>query len=502
MLIMDTDDHGIPYPILDDAVRRIDKSSGLTSSERMLEDLCEKTFLSLWSFPRPFSDRNKKAEDKAGKEVWELIVVFGDDVLLFSDKTCAFNDSVDVSTAWHRWYRAAIEDSAKQLLGARRWIREHPRRVFLDAACKRVFPHDLSAPELRFHMIAVTSGASAACRLWFGGGSGSLPVLLPFAVAPSTNTAARQERPVRDSFVIGNPGGDAGFVHVFDDVTLPIVLRELDTVRDFVDYLRAKETLAGRDAGLRFAGEEELLSVYVSAASGTLKPRFPNFPSDKTIVLGEGGWDLHKTSDLYRRRRRLVHKSKVWDALIELLNKSLLDGRILSFGEPQGFRPHERRIRALASVDRATRSMFADALMGLVHAGRVGQVLCRLVPSADWSIALFLVRYPVDVADERQYRADRAHWLHMHTLRKLGSEPRLGAIVGLAIGEDANEFGASEELIYFEQAELTAEERELAAEVETAAKETRVWASTTSKLGRNARCPCGSGAKFKRCHGR
>lgn len=61
---------------------RFKKSEGLTASEALLAELCERSFLQLWTYPNLFK--------KPGKELIDLMVVFGDDILLFSDKSCAY----------------------------------------------------------------------------------------------------------------------------------------------------------------------------------------------------------------------------------------------------------------------------------------------------------------------------------------------------------------------------------------------------------------------------
>ena len=61
---------------------RFRKSEGLTASEALLAELCSRSFLQLWTYPNLFK--------KPGKELIDLMVVFGNDILLFSDKSCAF----------------------------------------------------------------------------------------------------------------------------------------------------------------------------------------------------------------------------------------------------------------------------------------------------------------------------------------------------------------------------------------------------------------------------
>jgi hypothetical protein len=201
---------------------------GTTSSERLTAALCEKSFLQLWSYANVYRDQGKCGTGD-GKELCDVLAVFGDDVLIFSDKSCQFPDT-PMETAWPRWYRRAIQKSAHQLLGAERWLRTHPQRVFLDRACLQPFPIDLPPPErVRIHRILVTTGASEACRKFYGGGSGSL-MLSP--AAPSPLSAITDHPEPLQPFVVGC--GRKEFFHILDDVALLIVLRELDTMPDLV----------------------------------------------------------------------------------------------------------------------------------------------------------------------------------------------------------------------------------------------------------------------------
>lgn len=87
-----------------------------------------------------------------GKELCDLLVVFGNDVILFSDKACMFTGHEDINVAWYRWYRRAIEKSAKQLNGAESWLKRFPERIFLDKDCKTSLPIKLpQEPERRIH---------------------------------------------------------------------------------------------------------------------------------------------------------------------------------------------------------------------------------------------------------------------------------------------------------------------------------------------------------------
>ena len=93
------------------------KSESVTASESFLRGLCENTFLSLWSYPSVYRDQGKKGGGD-GKELCDLLVVFGDHVLIFSDKNCEFPKDKDEAVAWNRWFKRAVESSARQVWGA------------------------------------------------------------------------------------------------------------------------------------------------------------------------------------------------------------------------------------------------------------------------------------------------------------------------------------------------------------------------------------------------
>ncbi|MHB1524649.1 MAG: hypothetical protein ACYCYB_11930 [Candidatus Dormibacteria bacterium] len=54
------------------------KSPGVTETERMLANFCERSFLKLWSYANPYKDD--------GKELCDVLAVFGDHVFVFFDR--------------------------------------------------------------------------------------------------------------------------------------------------------------------------------------------------------------------------------------------------------------------------------------------------------------------------------------------------------------------------------------------------------------------------------
>ncbi|MBT2305118.1 hypothetical protein J7E70_32440 [Variovorax paradoxus] len=345
-----------------------------TSSERYLTRLARRAFLTLWSYPNTFTDEGRSKGKGDGKELCDLLVVFGNDILIFSDKKCEFIPHANVNVAWARWYRRAVEKSVKQLVGAKAWVMRHSDRIYLDRQCQHRLPLGLpSLEQSRIHLIAVARGsAEHAVKYWesvaaqlvedndqlLGGGptrsAGSL------MIRTEINGIDHRTTP----FQIGWPAGKRQMVHVFDEETLDVVLSELDTISDFVSYLRKKEELLQRE-GTDFVipGEEDLLAMYLSAAiSGSASPGFPTTPPNAAVVLREGAWDEMKASKHYRNRVKANRPSYNWDTLIEFQTSHILAGTALMLEGPTSTKQQEAVLRRMAEEPRATRRELGAAL--------------------------------------------------------------------------------------------------------------------------------------------
>jgi hypothetical protein len=62
-------------------MKAIKRGLGTTPSEKYLAAIADKTFLNLWSYPNLYADR-KQGGKGDGKELCDLLVVCGDDVLI------------------------------------------------------------------------------------------------------------------------------------------------------------------------------------------------------------------------------------------------------------------------------------------------------------------------------------------------------------------------------------------------------------------------------------
>lgn len=420
------------------------RADGITESERYLKKLCDHTFLSLWSYPNVF--RNQRSSAKGdGKELCDLLVVFENHVVIFSDKDCAFPDSGDLRKDWNRWSRKAVGKSADQVWGAERWINSYPDHLFLDRACKHKFPIDLPDPnEAVFHRVVVAHDSSNRCRQTFGG-SGSL-ILDPSVVGVAHYTA---DQDTIKPFRIGDINPDKGYVHVLDDTTLAIVLETLDTISDFIEYLTKKEAFMRSGRLGMAAGEEELLAMYLSDIDEQQEHDFIVPTNVTKVFIDEGRWEDFKRSPQRRAQLEANKVSYAWDALIEQFGRHIIGGTQY-YRSHEGVNNSERTIRLLAREPRTRRRALATALFELLDedipdGGRRTRVLFS-PRSDDPYYVLMLLPRPEGMPYEA-YRTMRRNMLEACCRVLKAMRPKAQDIVGIAM-EQGSSVDRSEDTVY------------------------------------------------------
>lgn len=489
----------------------ISRADGITESERYLKKLCERTFLSLWSYPNVYRDQGHVSKGD-GKEVCDLLVVFENHVIIFSDKDCAFPNSGDLTKDWSRWFRKAVAKSADQVWGAERWIRDHPERLFTDSACTHRFPIDLPDPEQAvFHRIVVAHDFTNRCQRELGG-SGSL------MIAPSISGTAHFEANPDGihPFMVGEVDPNKDFVHVLDNTSLHIVLSTLDTITDFVEYLTKKEDFIRSGRLAMAAGEEELLAFYLSDIDEDDQHDFIVPPDVNAVYIDEGHWEDFKNHPQRQSQLRANEVSYVWDRLIESFGTHIIAGT-------QYYRSHhslsdsERSIRLLAREPRTRRRMLATGLVEVVSEtlpdwGRRSRHLLPSRPGDPYYVFLLLWRPPTETYE--RFREARRNLLEVYCRVLKTIYPDAEDIVGVAT-EDRTVQSRSEDVIYFDarewseqdQSEALSLQEDLDILLEYQRFDTRVQeypelqVDTQNVKGRdrNRACSCGSGKKAKKC---
>jgi SEC-C motif len=521
----------------------IAKQDGVTVAERYLSRLCAKSFLSLWSYPGVYRDQGV-AGDGDGKEICDLLVVFGNDVIIFSDKDCTFPTSEKLDVDWVRWFRRAVQRSADQVWGAERWIRNYPSRIFVDRRCTQHLPVPLpNAASIRVHRIVIAHDAARRCRELLGG-SGSLvifpalegnahvsgPVVLPGCEGDMYEQWAKAfKEPVNYAmsvlpFAIGDLDRRRGFVHVFDDTGLAIVMTELDTIADFVHYLVERERYIRSDRLLMASGEDDLLAHYIQEINGYSFRSF-HIPEDAEtkVIIPEGEWSALQCSAPWLARKRADRVSYIWDEIIERFNVGILDGTSAAYPFAD-FSRQELAVRALAGEPRLHRRILATALGEFLQKQDCRAILARVVKPirSGRPYYIFLsVRPEADEAydDYRKRRHCIAFAYLIEGKRKFDAEE----VVVIATESPGWTKWATEDAQYRGHEPLTEAEiksvrpyvedqgvlkrlgQEIggrALEYPRATDQSVPCASPigrASRTGRNELCPCGSGRKFKKC---
>lgn len=427
---------------MSDHPKPIERSSGTNASERTLARICETTFLGLWSYPNLWRAKNK--------ELCDLLVVFGDDVLIFSDKRCAYPDG-DPQISWKRWYKSAVSNSCHQIDRAAKWIQNRPNELYLDVHCSKPFPLDVPVrARLKIHRIVVANGASEACQKHYGEGSGS-PML-----TPSMRSSGDDAPPL--PFNVSGFDKDGNIVHILTESTLSMVLGELDTISDLTAYLNAKEDLILSGKLLAATGEEDLLACFLTNMKNDDEHGFP--VANGEVLLVDSHWKRFRSSKEYFAKTAANKISYMWDALINQFVESLTSGTLVA---QSGTKPSEMEfaIRGLASETRLRRRALSIGLSDLIHRTRPDKNNVRVFHSRQNPTLLyvFVVTTPRASSDYASYRQARSARMLAYCYAVKHVWPATEEVIALGIDSPGNG-GGSEDLIRLNASVWSEEQRE------------------------------------------
>ncbi|WP_254510798.1 hypothetical protein [Anatilimnocola floriformis] len=360
----------------------------LNPSEELVYWTCQQSFLSLWSYAAP--------RGKGGKELCDILIVCDPDIIIISVKDIKLQDGEQV--AHERWSKRAIDDSVKQLYGAERWLNSAESVVRIDGSNGLAIPKSSSR---RVHRIAIAFGAEG-----------------------------------KVGFSVGDFG--KGYVHVFDELAFRILLSELDTISDFVEYLVEKESLTKR-ASVIFEGEENLLALYLH--QGRSFPKGADF-----LMVPNDLWDALIKRPEFKRRDAANKDSYAWDELIELVSRDILVGG-LEVGP--GMRECELAMRAMAREDRFCRRCLGNAFLSFVDDVKSRKIRARFAQSPSGMSYVFL-NMPLGekkTLEELELRCFVARSLAKQT----------SAVVGIGI-TNLEDGSRKLTILHFDQPEWTAED--------------------------------------------
>lgn len=435
----------------------IERSDGINKSERYLKQLCDQTFLSLWSYPGVYSneglDRNKQ-----GKEVCDLLVIFENHIVIFSDKDCQFPNSGNLAVDWNRWFNKSIKKSIQQLWGAEKWMRRYPEHLFLDKLCNQPFP--LYIPNIetaKFHLIAVAHNSSERCRQELGG-NGNLRIQTS-AKETSNCIASKNGFP----FCIEDTDPDRTFVHILDDISLDYVLDTLNTVSDFVAYLSKKEKLFRSGLQISAASELELLAYYHKFINDDQERDFlilHNFKEQEELTLKDGYWQEFEQSPERKAKLEADLISYQWDGIIERFSYYCLREEMY-FTSHLSISEQEILLRLLAKENRFHRRILSESLCSLIDSASNSEVTTRYIRplSSGGNCYVFMVFPHFDSLTYKQYREERRMALRERCYIAKQRFPGIQHVIGIATESNLlGKEGRSEDVIHIGLTEWNSED--------------------------------------------
>ncbi|ESQ84195.1 hypothetical protein AEAC466_10650 [Asticcacaulis sp. AC466] len=360
-----------------------------SKSERQLNSLADRTFLKLWSIPNTFY--------ASGKELTDLIVPFGDDVIIISDKACSFDFEIDRELAWSRWFRHAIEGTVRQLKTALQRIKRQPASIFTDKRATEALRIGMGNPlQKRFHLISVVR-----------------PDVDPAKVVPEWPGLTYTSSPDPQVFHIGKMKVSGTFVHVFDGPSFDALLTELDTVSDLLAYLKGREASFESARQFEFKELDLLGASQIGWVDDPAPTGLPSVPPLEAVVPGL--WEMYVAGETKRRRDRSNRGSRVIDAYIASEIEEYRNDRVVS--DIPSFDSHEQTLRLLAGESRLARRIIALQLNGILEEKDLSTFWSATCASPTMpSLRYFWLAYPKRPAEitQKQFDSSMIIYLQQH----------------------------------------------------------------------------------------
>lgn len=234
-------------------------------AEEIAHHLAEKTFLADWCFQNPSQSK--------GKELCDLLIVFDDVAIIWQIKDLKLDSD-------GKYTKTEVDKNLRQLSGARRRLFEVNKPIELTNPIRG---SDMLDPKKIKEVYLISA--------LLGKGEDSFSFVEEFKKLT---------------------------IHVFDRNFTRIILGELDTISDFIDYLRNKESLI--KTGKRIiilGGEEELLACYLTNGRS-----FEKFDKTTSILVTKGGWKYLQNTPEYMAKKKEDEISYCWDGIISRVHES------------------------------------------------------------------------------------------------------------------------------------------------------------------------------------
>lgn len=331
----------------------------MTDSEKYVSKLCEKSFFQFWSFPNPIGKNNK--------ELCDILIVCGDIIIIISVKDIKMSNHSDDVIKYERWVKKAIDDSAKQIYGAEKFIQNSDEVLLNDYKTKISLP---KKENRKIYRIAIAFGSSPNFPL---------------------------------------PMGDfgKGYISVFDEKSTAIIFSELDTITDFTKYIDKKESL---QSTIIAAYETDYLAFYIQTGLD-----FDTSPD--SILIEDNLWESYIESHDYKIWKNESTVSYIWDFFIFYLFSNQCSNRM----DNEKFLELEEAVRIINLEDRNSRISLGNNLESALKE----KVQARMIqPDIDKDYTYVFMPLSDENWDFKQeellLRCDVARYCHPHIQKVIG----------------------------------------------------------------------------------
>jgi len=307
------------------------RSACKNKSENFITYLCDKTFLKLWVYPNVYK--------KTGKEFCDCLVLFEDNILIFSVKDYKYKGKTQ-QIAWQRWKRGTIDESIKQINGAERWLKKYPNELYIDEKCTKKIPIKFDISKAKIYRFVIALGLNEDIGILYSNDN--------------------EHNNLDNKIGVFQTSKDKIY-HILDSANVELVLKELDTIQDFLDFYDEKELTISQLEKIGYYGESTLLALYMqnmNEVTGEHKILPPNFKNGE-VLIKENLWANIENDPQYTKKKIEDEFSYLVD---NLLNKSIYyeqRGELIGNVDVQnGFSP----IKEIAKESRFQRRILGNTL--------------------------------------------------------------------------------------------------------------------------------------------
>lgn len=259
------------------------------NAEEFVFSLAQKSFLTDWCYLNP--------ELPNKKELCDLLIIFGDIAIIWQIKDLKKGKD-------GKYSKTKVEKNLKQIMGAKRSLFELKEKIILKNPRRGEEEFD---PKL-INEIYLISALVGEGEDYF-------------------------------EFVKKIKGK---IIHVLNRPGTEILLNELDTIDDFINYLKEKESLISSDINITLSGgEEELLAYYLVNGRS-----FDEIKKHNCIMIQEGCWKNLQRKAEYIAKKEEDKISYFWDFLIDKAHLSKDKNYELVAREMAGLNRFQRRIKS------------------------------------------------------------------------------------------------------------------------------------------------------------